>query len=197
MIAFLEGLAVLQGQELMIVVNGVGYGVHVGGKVLGQVQDGQPLRLWVYTHVREDALELFGFWSSSDRELFKMLLSVSGVGPKTALGITDYSSEQIIHAVQTADVSLFSAVPRVGKKLAQKIIIELKPKLGSLQELHLGPRSDQERDVMEALQALGFSDTDIQRVITSLEITDEVESGLLIKRAIQLVGQKPTRSEAL
>lgn len=181
----------IQGQDLTVLVNGVGYGVHVGSKTLGQVHDGLPVKMWIYTHVREEALELFGFSSTADRELFKLLLSVSGVGPKTALGITDYSSEQIIHAVQTADVSLFSAVPRVGKKLAQKIIIELKPKLGSLQELNLGPRTDQERDVMEALQALGFSDTDIQRVIASLEITEDLESSVLIKRAIQLVSQKP------
>lgn len=189
MIAFLEGTASIQGEELIILTHGVGYGVHVGGKVLGQIQDGQPVQLWIYTHVREDALELFGFWSAADKEVFKMLLGVSGVGPKTALSISDYSSEQIVHAVQTADVSLFSAVPRVGKKLAQKIIIELKPKLGSLQELHLGPRSDQERDVMEALHALGFSDTEIQRVITTLEITEDADRGILIKRAIQLVGK--------
>lgn len=189
MIAFLEGTAVLQRDTLIVLVNGVGYGVQAGHTTLAKVQDGDQVKLWIHTHVREDALDLFGFTSPQDKDLFNLLLTVSGVGPRTALAISDLGSEVIIRAVQTADVSVFSGVTRVGKKLAQKIIIELKSKLGSLQELHLGARSPVEQDVMEALQSLGFSDTDIQKALNNLELTEDADSRQVIKQAIQIIGR--------
>lgn len=190
MIALLEGTALLQPDGLIVMTSGVGYGVAAGGRTLMQIQDGTTVRLWIYTHVREDVLELFGFLTKQDKELFELLLSVSGVGPRTALAISDVGSATIVTAVQTADVSVFSSVPRVGKKLAQKIIIELKSKLGSLQELHLGPRSPVEQDVLEALQTLGFSDSDIARALQGLDTSDQTDSSVLIKQAIQIIGSK-------
>lgn len=189
MIAFLEGTAILQQDDLIILVNGVGYSVHAGARTWRQITDGSPVALWIHTHVKEDALELYGFATWQDKELFNLLLSVSGVGPRTALAISDLGNEAIVTAVQTADVSVFSGVPRVGKKLAQKIIIELKSKLGSLQDLHLGPRSPVEEDVMAALQTLGFSDTDIQKALRELEVTEGTDSRQLIKQAIQILGR--------
>lgn len=192
MIALLQGQPIIQGQKLIILVNGVGYDVAVGTRLLAtiasQLNQGQnQVTVQIYTHVREDALELFGFETAQDKELFELLLNVSGVGPKTALAIMDVGASSIIKAVQAADVKTFSSAPRVGTKLAQKIIIELKPKLGSLNELYLGPTKPQEQDVLDALLALGYSEQQAHQTLQQLEITDTSETAALIKKAIKLL----------
>ncbi len=192
MIALLVGRPIVTRQSLILMTGGVGYGVMVGARTLSSIGDQSEITLYVHTHVREDALDLFGFTSFEDKEMFHLLLSVSGVGPKTALAITDLGAEKIVQAVQTADVSLFSLVPRVGKKLAQKIIIELKPKLGSLQELNLGPRSAVEQDVVDALSALGFSDAEIHVALQSLELDPSLSVSVLVTQAIKIMGSRAT-----
>lgn len=166
MIGFLSGQPRVVGQSLLLLVGGVGYDVKVGSSVLSQAanrSEDQPLELFVHTHVREEALELYGFLTMEEKDLFGLLLAVSGVGPKTALHITDRGSMALVTAVQTADVAYFTAIPRVGKKVAQKIIIELKSKLGSLQELSLASDSAHRQDVRAALVSLGFSEREIER----------------------------------
>ncbi|MDQ3008136.1 MAG: Holliday junction branch migration protein RuvA [bacterium] len=191
MIAYLEGTPVVKGSTLLVITGGVGYQVLAGTRLLQfatiQAANTQSLSIYVYTHVREDLLELFGFANWEQRELFVLLLTVSGVGPKTALQIVDFETTKIVDAVQQANVSLFSSVPRVGKKLAQKIIIELTPKLGSLKELQLGPRSTQESDLAEALRSLGYTDEEIDAVLPKLEVTSDIAISILLKKAIRLL----------
>lgn len=174
----------------MILANGVGYEVLVSTRLLANVASTQhpepkELSLYIYTHVREDIFELFGFETLQDKDLFKLLLGVSGVGPRTALAIMDVGAAGIIQAVQAADVKTFSSAPRVGTKLAQKIIIELKPKLGSLQELYLGPSRPQEQDVLDALLALGYSEQQAHQALRQLDITETSDTSTLIKSAIR------------
>lgn len=190
MIAYLLGKPIVMGSDLILVVNGIGYGVAAGAKTLTILSTKAEAELWIYTHVREEALDLYGFLQIEDKKLFQILLSVSGVGPRTALNIMEYGAQPIIEAVQNANVGLFTAVPRVGKKLAQKIIIELKPKLGSLQELNLGPRNAQEADVTDALAALGFNERDIQLAAQDLDFSGTSESATLIKQAIKTIGHR-------
>ncbi len=190
MIAFLTGQPKMFKDKLIVMVNGVGYGVTVGAKTFAASINEPEVNLYVHTHVREDALELFGFSHEEDRELFELLLSVSGVGPRTAVHIVDLGADRIIKAVQTADVSLFTTAPRVGKKLAQKIIIDLKSKLGSLQELNLGPRNQVEQDVADALLALGFSDSDIHRSLLNVEMNEDSDVATVVKQAIKAIGSK-------
>jgi Holliday junction DNA helicase RuvA len=190
MIAYLVGQPLVTKNSLIMLVNGVGYGVQVTTKTLAEVRGQSETALHVYTHVREDAFELFGFKEAADKELFELLLSVSGVGPRTALALTELGSQRLITAVQTADITVFSAVPRVGKKVAQKIIIELKPKLGSIQDLYLGSGNPQEQDVVDALQALGFAESEIHRVRPLLDWSGQLATPALIKQAIQKLGTK-------
>lgn len=166
MIAFLTGKPILDGNKLIILVGGVGYEVYVGQKLLSHAPSESEISVYVHTHVREDALELFGFANAQDRDLFLLLLSVSGIGPKTALLIADQGAESITQAVQQANVSFFTKIPRVGKKMAQKIIIDLKSKLGSLKELKIGGLSDHDQTLVDAVVALGF---DEQQVYEALE----------------------------
>lgn len=165
MIALLTGTPTILEDSLVLDVNGVGYGLAVGHKTLQQTLDKQTVQLHIYTHVREEALELYGFATLQDKRLFLLLLTVSGIGPRTALAITDKGATAITTAVQQADVSFFSSVPRVGKKLAQKIIIELTSKLGSLKELNLQPLTTFEEELSTALVSLGFSEQESAEIV--------------------------------
>lgn len=189
MIGYLIGKPLVQAQDLLLIVQGVGYRVKVGLEVLTKASQLSELELFIHTHVKEDTLDLYGFATLQERNMFELLLSVSGVGPRTALAIAELGSAQIVEAVQQADVEVFSHVPRVGKKVAQKIIIELKPKLGDLHDLHLGPTSPVQSDVQEALTSLGFSDREIRQVSTDLDFTQS-DTATLVKQAIKLLTKK-------
>lgn len=168
MIALLTGKPILIGNRLTIDVNSVGYLVAVTHATVQKLANQSVVTLYTYTHVREESLELYGFLSPSDQELFELLLSVNGVGPKTALAISEAGVSRIATAVQEADVAFFTSVPRVGKKLAQKIIIDLKGKLGSIQELELGTLPPEKQDIQDALLALGFDEQHILRLMKSI-----------------------------
>jgi holliday junction DNA helicase RuvA len=191
MIAYLKGQLLHQSDRLIVICHGVGYGVHISPRIQQQLQTQTEAELFIYTHVREDILELFGFLSREEQSLFELLLGVSGVGPKTALQIMSFSPTQIVTAVQNADVSTFSSVPRVGKKLAQKIIIELRGKLGSLKELDLQPLTPQLQEVKEALVQLGFREADIDQILPQLPMTEETTAGAAIKIALKHLTPKP------
>ena len=182
MIGFLSGIIQKTANAVLIHVNGVGYKVEIGQSLHASLQNEAAASLFIYTHVKEDALKLFGFSSEQDLFLFELVLSVSGVGPKTALSLVDAGADRLVTAVQNANVSFFTSIPRVGKKLAQKIIIELKSKLGGLKELDLGPLSDTERDVMEGLKNLGFEENNIQQVMSELDRTATLEK--MLKEAV-------------
>lgn len=183
MIGFLSGRVQKISEGVLIHTNGVGYRVEIGPATSAALQNDEIASLYVYTHVREDALKLFGFDSQQDLLLFELVLSVSGVGPKTALTLVDVGSERLVSAVQNADLGFFKGIPRVGKKLAQKIIIELKSKLGGLKELELGPLSQTEQDLWEGLRGLGFDENNIQRVLGELDRTQPLES--MLKDAVK------------
>jgi Holliday junction DNA helicase RuvA len=166
MISLLIGKPYVELNKLTVLVGGVGYEVYTGNKILSQAATLSEITLFIHTHVREDALELFGFSSATERNLFLLLLSVSGIGPKTALMIANQGVEQITTAVQQANVTFFTKIPRVGKKMGQKIIIDLKSRLGSLKELKIGGFSEHEQMIVDAVVALGF---DEQRVYELME----------------------------
>lgn len=185
MIGLLKGTPRLFGSELIVDVNGVGYQVTVTSSLIAEIAHRSEIELFIHTHVREDILELYGFRSSEEKRLFLLLLDVSGVGPRTALAITEREPQAIITAVQHADSSFFSSIPRVGKKVAQKIIIDLKSKLGSLKDLELGPTSSQEQEIVLALSSLGFSEENVLSVLR----TDDY-SALPLEEAIKRIIQK-------
>ena len=158
MISFLKGNYIGSITDKIIInIRGVGYGVWVADKIKNKLKLNSEIELYIYTHVREDALELFGFTHKDELSLFQLLLGVSGVGPKSALLIVDRGVPAIQEAIVSADVSFFTSIPRIGKKNAQKIIIDLKSKLGSLEDLDLTDTGGETLEIVEALQAVGFS----------------------------------------
>jgi len=172
MIGSLEGTVELLDNPYAIVnVNGVGYRVFLYSLLFAKFNQQEKIKLFTYTHVREDALDLFGFAHFLDLKLFEQLITVSGIGPKTAINIFSFGERQaIINAIIQGDVAFFSAVPRLGKKNAQKIIIELKSKLGSSTELDLttDEKIDHE-EVSLALKSFGFSVKEANEAIKAIK----------------------------
>ena len=133
MIAFLRG-RVLDKQPTRVIVDvqGVGYDVHVPLSTYYDVGDeGSDVSLRIYTHVREDTLQLYGFLTDLERQVFERLISISGIGPKLAIAVlSGVDSRELVTAVQRGDVARLVAIPGVGKKTAERIVLDLKDKLG-------------------------------------------------------------------
>jgi len=188
MISYLIGKPLVQPEELIILTGGVGYGVKVTNQVLSSSSGKEQISLYIYTHVKEDSLELYGFDSVNDKELFKLLISVSGVGPTTAMAILNKGSQNIISAIQNADVSFFTSVKRVGKKAGQKIIIDLKSKLGGIKDLDLTPLNKMQSDLYEALSSMGFEESRATQVIKSMDL-ENMPLEKAVKMAIKELGK--------
>ena len=161
MIGMLSGAVAAKDDATIILdVGGVGYKVFVPSDILiAKATIGDALQLFTHTHVREDLIELYGFLSREDLRLFELLISVSGVGCKSALGVFSVGKRaDIAGAIMKGDVAFFTAVPRLGKKNSQKIIIELKNKFASEEDLDLsGAEGEGTGEVLEALKQFGFS----------------------------------------
>jgi holliday junction DNA helicase RuvA len=165
MIARLRGKrAGVTAAGLVLDVNGVGYLIQATPSVLGR--SGDELTVETYLHVREDALQLYGFGSAEERDLFVHLLSVSGVGPKVALAIVSGSPPaELRRAIALEDTARFEAIPGIGKKTAQRVVLELKEKLAA-GVVAPGPRDLTARD---ALVELGYTVPDAERALAEVD----------------------------
>ena len=132
MFYYLQGPITIMDANLAVVdVNGAGYACHTTATTLGQLKLNQAARLYTHCNIREDAFDIFGFATREELRYFQLLLGVSGVGPKAALAILSVTTPQTISlAVMTGAERALSAAPGVGKKLAQRVILELKDKIG-------------------------------------------------------------------
>lgn len=190
MIASLNGIIELKDTTFVIIdVSGVGYKVLVASSVSSKLTVGEKAHLFIHTHVKDDAIDLYGFLDLLDMKLFGYLIGVSGVGPKTVLNIFSVGSrDSIIHAIVSSNVEFFTAVPRLGKKNAQKIIIELKGKLGSTQDLNLSDTNEADSDVISALQSFGFTTREAQQALREIQ-ADGKSTQEKIKLALKYLGK--------
>jgi holliday junction DNA helicase RuvA len=156
--------------SLVIMIGGIGLRINVPKTVFDVVEGpGHLITLYTYLAVREDALTLYGFPAEEDRRLFEVLISVSGIGPKVALSIlSTLSIDHLKNAVARDDADVLTRVPGVGKKTAEKIVFELKGKLGASVALGLSPFSDADGDVIAALTGLGYSVVEAQSAVQSI-----------------------------
>jgi Holliday junction DNA helicase RuvA len=161
-IARLRGRAVAWDADgLVLEVGGVGYRLHATPSAVGKADDGDEVVLETHLHVREDALQLYGFADAGERELFELLLAVGGVGPKVALAIVSgYSPGELRRAIVRDDAALFQTIPGIGKKTAQRVVLELKEKIAPLSAVadapHVGA-GDGHVMARDALVELGYS----------------------------------------
>ena len=156
----------------MLDVNGVGYLVAATPSVLRRAGAGSEVTVETYLHVREDALQLYGFADGEERELFVHLLTVSGVGPKVALAVVSGSpAAELRRAIALGDHARFQAIPGIGKKTAERIVLELKEKLGALPEPVLAAVGDVPSHLVarDALVELGYSVVDAERALAEID----------------------------
>ncbi len=200
MIAFVRGTAVDMTENSVIVeAGGIGYEIYMTGTDLSQIHMGEEVKIHTYFNVREDAMQLYGFRSKDDLQMFKLLLGVNGVGPKAAVGVlAGITADELRFAILSDDVKTLSKAPGIGKKTAQKLILELKDKMKledafELKLAHeqekavagLGDISDGRQEAVEALVALGYSSTDALRAVRKVTdvAPDDVEG--LLKAALK------------
>lgn len=147
---------------------------------------GGETMLWIHTHVREDVLDLYGFLDYSELEFFEMLISVSGIGPKGALAILGVTSiETLRKAIGTGDTSYLTKISGIGKKTAEKIVIELRDKIGT--ELK-GSSLQGELDALEALKSLGYAQNEIREALK--KISSDTDTSTKIREALKILGGK-------
>jgi len=158
---------------LVLDVGGVGYLVQPTPRALGRAEAGGETTVETYLHVREDALQLYGFADAEERELFEHLLSVQGVGPKVALAIVSGSPPaDLRRAIALEDTARFEAIPGIGRKTAQRVVLELKEKLGSAAATAAEPRELGARD---ALVELGYTLLEAERALADVDPDLSVE----------------------
>jgi Holliday junction DNA helicase RuvA len=169
MISSLKGtITKIWGNNCEIEVNSVGYLLWIGQGFLKRHHEGEEIKVQTYMAVSENDINLFGFENWDEVNLFKMLISVSGVGPKTAAQILgETNSLDIVKAIGDANVDFFQKIKGIGKKTAQRIIIDLKSKIGGLGELDLskGDEKVEEDDLFASLKQLGFDKKEIEKVM--------------------------------
>jgi Holliday junction DNA helicase RuvA len=158
--------------SILLFVGGVGYTVYVTNTFLEESKIESETFLFIHSHIREDLFDLFGFPTLQELHAFNLLLTVSGIGPKTALTVITRGVNALTTAVQRSDVDFFTTIPRLGKKNAQKIIIELKQKLGSSTDLDLsGSVSSETKELIDGLVSMGFARNEAVESIKTLPLT--------------------------
>ena len=182
MIARLRGKAVASTPEgLVLDVGGVGYLVAATPSAVRNATGGGEVTVETYLHVREDAMQLYGFADRAERELFVQLLTVNGVGPKVALAIVSGSpADELRRAIVREDTARFTAIPGIGKKTAERIVLELKEKLGAIETVVPGG----DRIARDALVELGWNVVDAERAL------QEVDETLPVEEQVRLVLRK-------
>lgn len=187
MIGSISGTVRLKELSYLVVdVGGVGYKVSVTTDTTLETTLGEPVFLWTHLAVRENALDLYGFTDRDTLSLFELLITISGIGPKTALGILNVASAEMLRqAVATEDTSYLTKVSGIGKKNAEKIVLELKDKLVTT-SADMDTSMKGAGDVMEALLALGYNERDIRESIKKLpkELTTASEK---VKAALKIL----------
>ena len=192
MISYLEG-KIIGKNEKFIVINagGVGYRIFSHQGILEKMPAiGQNIGVWTHLYVREDTLDLYGFTEKEELEFFETLISISGIGPKSALGILEVAPvTSLKQAIVSEDETFFTKVSGVGKKTAQRLILELKNKLAKTVMLIKGSDSAEMAEAMDALVSLGYKERDARKVLQ--EIPKDIRGvEAKVKAALKILGKK-------
>ena len=200
MIAYIKGtVAEVLEDRVILEAGNMGYNIFMPmGAVEHLLHKGQEVKIHTYLNVKEEALQLFGFFTRDDLNTFKLLLGVNGIGPKAALGIlSGLTADELRFAVLADDVKTISRAPGIGKKTAQKLILELKDKFNIQEALEMKAEhtqtvsgeetdlTDVKKEAIEALTALGYSGADALRAVKKVELTPDMSVETLLKQALK------------
>lgn len=201
MIAYFRGIvAEVTESRLVLDVNNIGYQIFITSRDAAEMPGrGEEVRIHTFLNVKEDAMQLFGFLSEDDLEIYKLLLNVNGIGPKAALGVLSVlTADDLRFAVLSDDAKAIAKAPGIGNKTAQKLILELKDKL-SLEEaferkLDAGSASvgvpmdsDAKTEAVQALSALGYSNSDALKAVRRANITEDMDVETILKLALKQI----------
>ena len=201
MIAFLKGeLSAIYEDKCVIEVSGIGYNVMMPSSCLSTLPSiGEEIKIYTYLSVREDAMQLYGFNTNDELSLFKMLITVNGIGPKAGLSILSFmSSDDLKFAILSSDSKTISKVPGVGPKTAQRLIIDLKDKIDLLDtfEQKLSKNvvassklSDEKNEAIEALVALGYSQKDAYAAVSNANVSEDGSVEEILKVALRNISR--------
>ena len=200
MIAFVKGiLADVESDQVIVDVGGIGYQVFVSAYTIGRLPlEGNEVQLYTYLNVKEDLMQLYGFLTKDELRIFKLLIGVNGIGPKGGLGILSYlTPDDLQFAVMANDVKAISAAPGIGKKTAEKLILELKDKLGSIEPTEVAspgsvtenssPSKGVQTDAVQALVALGYGSTEAFQAVSNAMTEQEETVEEILKKALKFL----------
>ena len=198
MIGYIRGsIEEIEEWGLVIDRGGIGFRIFMPGALLAQqVRIGDEVKIFTYLHVKEDAMQLYGFFTKDDLEVFKLLLNVNGIGPKAALGVlSGLTADELRFAVLSDDAATIAKAPGIGKKTAQKLILELKDKfsleeafeskLSHVQEKSAGSMQDGTGEAVQALVALGYSNTEALQAVRKVEGSGEMDTEEILKAELK------------
>lgn len=198
MIAFLKGIIEDITEDIVqLDVNNVGYNIRVSTSCAAKLSTEKGIvKLHTYMSVKEDDVSLFGFLSKNELEIFKKCISVNGIGPKAAMSIlSTMDADSLRFAIISEDASAISKAPGVGKKIAERLILELKDKL-PVDDVYFGKEADlyasktaltgsETQEAIAALISLGYSQTEAKKAIQSVEGVEEMDSGEILRKALK------------
>lgn len=193
MITYIKGIVEnIENDKVILDNNGIGYGIFMPAHVLESVGIGEEVKIYTYFSVREDAMQLYGFLSKEELKFFKMLIGVSGVGPKGGLAIISACpGDMLAMSILSGDAKAISKAQGIGNKTAQRIIIELKDKI-NIEEMISSPQETQVAqaqgilgDAVEALTALGYSKTSAYNAVKQVKDSETMDVEELLKKALK------------
>ena len=179
MIGFLSGKIISSKPTLLLLdVNGVGYDISISINTFEKIAEKETVNLFIYTNMKEDSISLYGFYNESEKEMFKLLISISGIGPKLALGLlSGIETTNLKDAIEIGDVPRIVAIPGIGRKTAERLILELKSKVGDViadgeQTVHRGLK----QEAVAALTTLGYNHATAEKAIREVLSTNNNHS---------------------
>ena len=198
MYAYIKGeLAEIDMDSIVVETGGIGYRIFIAGNVFSALPGvGEEIKVYTYLHLREDVMILYGFLTKDDLEIFKLLITVSGIGPKGGLAIlSTLDADDLRFAVLSQDAKAISKAPGIGAKTAQRVILELKDKI-SLEDAfekkteHVnhavkGQSNPVKEEAVMALTALGYSSTESLKAVSKVEITEDMDVEAVLKAALK------------
>ena len=198
MYAYIKGEIVdIAEDKVVLECNNIGYNIKVPFSVIQSLPGiGEDVKIYTYTCVREDAFILYGFLTKDDLWIFKKLITVNGIGPKGALGILSaMSADDLRFAIIAGDSKAIAKAPGIGAKSAERIILDLKDKIDLEPMMTKEPvvstgqllNSDAKNEAIEAMTALGYSASEAVKAVKQLTITDDMDSGMILKEALKIL----------